>query len=192
HDYALAAEAFLAITAKIDWLDAGASQVYLHRAKACLNSALDLFEDVQSLGYYFTAEGAEAPLVRRKEWFDNATPSGNSVMLHALSALYTLTGEVRYEKAFSNLLPAYSDYSKNIASGVAHALEAITIHQQGIEVYRLSHSSQLSILRKSLANQAWKRRFVLFSNSSELKMNYQLCIGTQCHREVNNVNELFT
>ena len=192
HDYALAAEAFLAIAAKIDWLDAGASQVYLHRAKACLNSALDLFEDVQSRGYYFTAEGAEAPLVRRKEWFDNATPSGNSVMLHALSALYTLTGEVRYEKAFLNLLPAYSDYSKNIASGIAHALEAITIHQQGIEVYRLSHSSQLSTLRKGLANQAWKRRFVLFSNSSELKMNYQLCIGTQCHREVNNLEELFT
>lgn len=192
HDYALAAEAFLAIAAKIDWLDAGASQVYLHRAKACLNSALDLFEDVDSRGYYFTAKGVEAPLAKRKEWFDNATPSGNSVLLHALSALYTLTGEDRYEKAFSNLLPAYSDYSKNNASSIAHALEAITVHQQGIEVYRLSQSSLFPTLRESLADQAWKRRFVLFSNSSELKMNYQLCIGTQCIREVNSLEELFT
>ena len=189
HDYALAAEAFLAIGAKIDWLDAGASQVYIQRAKACLDSALDLFEDIHSRGYFFTADGAEAPLARRKEWFDNATPSGNSLMLHALSALYTLTGEDRYETAFSNLLPAYSDYSKNIASSVAHALEAITVHHQGVEVYRLSEASLFSTLRENLANQAWKRRFVLLSNS---KMNFQLCVGTQCYREVDSVEELFT
>ena len=97
-------------------------------------------------------------------------------MLHALSALYTLTGVDRYETAFSNLLPAYSDYSKNIASSVAHALEAITVHHQGVEVYRLSEASLFSTLRENLANQAWKRRFVLLSNS---KMNFQLCVCNQ-------------
>jgi uncharacterized protein YyaL (SSP411 family) len=38
HDYALAAEAFLAIASKIDWVEPGASVIYLERAEACVES----------------------------------------------------------------------------------------------------------------------------------------------------------
>ena len=43
-------------------------------------------------GYFFTADDAEALIVRTKNAADNATPSGNGTMAGALSRLYYLTG----------------------------------------------------------------------------------------------------
>jgi len=100
HDYALLAEACLAVASKIDWVEPGASVTYQARAQTCVDQAMRYFADEHSIGYYFTAEGAESPVARRKEWFDNATPSGNSVILHALSGLYALTGDGRYAAEF--------------------------------------------------------------------------------------------
>ncbi|MDP4878895.1 MAG: hypothetical protein NWR36_03325, partial [Opitutales bacterium] len=108
HDYALAAEAFLAVASKVAWIDPAASSIYQERAKACIDTALQYFSDQHTAGFYFTAEDADTPVARRKEWFDNATPSGNAVMLHALAGLYALTGEGRYIDAIQSTLPAYT------------------------------------------------------------------------------------
>lgn len=191
HDYALAAEAFLAVAAKIDCLDVGASRCYLKRAKVCVDSALELFEDATARGYFFTADGVNTPVARRKEWFDNATPSGNSALLHALSGLYALTSEARYDKAFNDLCPAYSDSAKHVASGVAHALEAIAVHQQGVQVIKIRQGAPLEALHAALTMQPWQRRFLQVIDSSQQQKNYQLCVGTQCHPGVSNPADLF-
>ena len=94
HDYASAADAYLTLAGTVDWLEPGRSGVYLERALALLDGALDLFVDPHGPGFFFTAEGISTPVARRKEWFDNATPSGNGVLLHALSGAYALTGRV--------------------------------------------------------------------------------------------------
>ncbi|MEG6550110.1 thioredoxin domain-containing protein [Desulfocurvibacter africanus] len=64
-----------------------------------LEAALDLTEimnkqfwDPKDGGYYFTAESAEQLLVRQKDLFDGAIPSGNSVAMHVLLKLSRLTG----------------------------------------------------------------------------------------------------
>ncbi|MEC7274222.1 MAG: thioredoxin domain-containing protein, partial [Verrucomicrobiota bacterium] len=134
HDYALVADAFLALGSKIDWIDPGASALYYSRSKICLNQALQDFSDPHSIGYYFTTVHTSTPVARRKEWFDNATPSGNSVMLHALSGIYALEGDSHYEKELAKTFPAYVHYAGKVASGVAHALEAAAVHQCGITV----------------------------------------------------------
>ena len=180
HDYALAAEAFLAIASKIDWLEPGASAVYLERAQACVASALRYFEDPHAAGCFFTAKDTQTPVARRKEWFDNATPSGNSVLLHALSGLYALTGDERYDAAFRSLLPAYSDYALKVASGVAHALEAASTHAIGIAVIKVKAGVALDALRDALASTPWRRLFIQQCAADSQTANYQVCLGTQC------------
>ncbi|TVP75473.1 MAG: thioredoxin domain-containing protein [Puniceicoccaceae bacterium] len=180
HDYGLLAEACLAVAAKIDWLDAGAAAIYQARAQACLDQALDSFSDPHSIGYYFTAEGAETPVARRKEWFDNATPAGNSVMLHALSGLYALTGAGRYAAELEATLPAYADYARKVAAGVAHALEAVASHRAGIAVIKFGPGVDPQALRDRLATKPWRRSFV--QQSVELEAGtIQVCLGTHCH-----------
>ncbi|NBB78235.1 MAG: DUF255 domain-containing protein [Verrucomicrobia bacterium] len=191
HDYALLAEACLAVAGKIDWLEAGASTIYRQRAKACVDEALASFGDADSVGYYFTAEGAETPVARRKEWFDNATPAGNSVMLHALSGLYALTGEGRYAAEFERMLPAYSDYARKVAAGVAHALEAIASHRAGIAVIQFGSGIDPKALRDRLAQKPWRRVFVLRSEALAPD-TIQVCLGTQCHAPTDDLDAALT
>ena len=179
HDYALLAEACLAVASKIDWVEPGTSATYQARAQACVDQAMRYFTDEHSIGYYFTAEGAETPVARRKEWFDNATPSGNSVMLHALSGLYALTGDGRYAAEFEATLPAYADYAGKVAAGVAHGLEAAATYQSGVVVIKVGVDVDMNALRNALADKAWRRTFIQQSMDLSPKQ-IQVCLGTQC------------
>jgi hypothetical protein len=78
-----------------------------------LEAAMDLvdvmdagFFDPAEGGYYFTQRGASGLPVRRKELYDSAIPSANSVMLHNLLRLASLTGRAEYEKQASELFVA--------------------------------------------------------------------------------------
>ena len=179
HDYALLAEACLAVASKIDWIEPGTSATYQARAQACVDQAMRYFTDEHSIGYYFTAEGAETPVARRKEWFDNATPSGNSVMLHALSGLHALTGDGRYAAEFEATLPAYADYAGKVAAGVAHGLEAAATYQSGVVVIKVGVDVDMNALRNALADKAWRRTFIQQSMDLSPKQ-IQVCLGTQC------------
>ena len=179
HDYALLAEACLAVASKIDWVEPGNSATYQARAQACVDQAMRYFTDEHSIGYYFTAEAAETPVARRKEWFDNATPSGNSVMLHALSGLYALTGDGRYAAEFEATLPAYADYAGKVAAGVAHGLEAAATYQSGVVVIKVGVDVDMNALRNALADKAWRRTFIQQSMDLSPKQ-IQVCLGTQC------------
>ena len=179
HDYALLAEACLAVASKIDWIEPGTSATYQARAQVCVDQAMRYFTDEHSIGYYFTAEGAETPVARRKEWFDNATPSGNSVMLHALSGLHALTGDGRYAAEFEATLPAYADYAGKVAAGVAHGLEAAATYQSGVVVIKVGVDVDMNALRNALADKAWRRTFIQQSMDLSPKQ-IQVCLGTQC------------
>lgn len=57
---------------------------------------LSKFYDPEGKGFYFTSRDHEALIHRPKELFDNATPSGNSVAVHALLRLSILTGDSKW------------------------------------------------------------------------------------------------
>lgn len=189
HDYALAAEAFLGIAAKIDWLEGGSSSIYQKRAEICIRSALRRFHDPNSVGYFFTADESDTPVVRRKEWIDNATPSGNAALLHALSGLYALTGEAHLDEETRSLFPAFTDNAQKVASGVAHALESIATHFIGVVVIKVRTKDSIEILRNELTNHFWRRTFVCL-NPEEQPSDYQVCVGSSCFLLTNSVAEV--
>jgi uncharacterized protein YyaL (SSP411 family) len=192
HDYALAAEAFLALAAKIDWLDAGASATYRQRAQTCIDKALTDFVDPQAPGFYFTAEGVETPVTRRKEWFDNAQPSGNSTLLHALSAFHALTGESRYAEALQACRPVYAEYAARVASGVAHGLEALAAESRGIAHIKAGPAADLEALRVALLEHPHHRIFIesvpALQGASDSAA--QLCLNHTCHPPQENPTKI--
>ena len=62
------------------------------------------FWDKERGGFYLTSEAGEKLIVRPKELYDGAIPSGNAVALLVLLRLGRLTGEARYEEAADELL----------------------------------------------------------------------------------------
>ncbi len=190
HDYAALADAFLALSGKVDYFHPGQSIVWQKRAQALVDAALSRFADPHMAGCFFTAEEVPTPVARRKEWFDNATPSGNSVLLHALSGLHALTGEARYAAEFHNTLPAYKDYAAKVASGVAHALEAAATEAIGVAVIKVSADADFSALRHALMAKPWRRCFIRKESNRGLSAAYQLCVGTQCLPPTDDLEEL--
>jgi uncharacterized protein YyaL (SSP411 family) len=56
------------------------------------------FWDKDQGGFFFSADDAEALLLRRKEFYDGAIPAGNSIAMHNLLRLMHLTGQAKLEE----------------------------------------------------------------------------------------------
>ncbi|MCE1190298.1 MAG: thioredoxin domain-containing protein [Ignavibacteria bacterium] len=70
---------------------------YLHKALEFTEQVLDHYKDVETGGFYFTADNGEKLITRLKEIYDGAIPSSNSVMIQNLIRLAHLTGDFDFE-----------------------------------------------------------------------------------------------
>ena len=179
-DYAYYAEALLSVTAYVDFFYQGESKVYLERSEAITQSVLKHFKDDQATGFYFTSGDHENLIARKKEWWDNATPSGNGAMLHVLSSLYYITVNPTYEEELTALRNGYTGLIGKNPFGVPHALSAFMADQNGIEVIKVKDVESLEELRTLLLKQPWARRFTLITDLENQPSGYQKCIGTRC------------
>ncbi|MCB9948574.1 MAG: thioredoxin domain-containing protein [Rhodospirillaceae bacterium] len=66
------------------------------------------YADAEAGGYFFTADDAEALIVRTKTASDNAVPAGNATLVGVLARLSLLTGEDRYRRKAEDLAAAFA------------------------------------------------------------------------------------
>ncbi|MCB0047798.1 MAG: thioredoxin domain-containing protein [Caldilineaceae bacterium] len=71
---------------------------WLGEAQALLDILYAEFHDPERGGFYQTGQGHEALVVRRKEFIDNALPSGNSLAAEALLQMHGLLGNPRHRE----------------------------------------------------------------------------------------------
>jgi uncharacterized protein YyaL (SSP411 family) len=81
---------------------------YLRHAIDLANKMLTHFWDKTHGGFYQTADYAETALIRNKEIYDGAYPSGNSVAAWDLIRLARITGETRFDEKTQQLINAFS------------------------------------------------------------------------------------
>ncbi|MCG6533443.1 MAG: thioredoxin domain-containing protein [Syntrophales bacterium LBB04] len=82
--------------------------IYLSRALALTADLVAHFWDPEQGGFFFTADDGEALLVRRKEIYDGAIPSGNSVSMLNLLRLGRLTANTDLERKGAQIVKAFS------------------------------------------------------------------------------------
>lgn len=91
-----------------------------------LNSYMEKhFWDSKNGGFFFTADNAENLLVRSKEIYDGAEPSGNSVAALNLIRIGRLTGNTEYDKKTEQLERAFATSVEQHASGYTQFLLAV-------------------------------------------------------------------
>ncbi len=81
---------------------------YLEKAIQLSSVQIKHFWDSDKGGFFFSSNNAEKLLVRTKEVYDGAVPSGNSVALLNLLRLGRLTADIKYEKLASELSLTFS------------------------------------------------------------------------------------
>ncbi len=89
------------IQACLDVYEITGNSIYLIQAISIQNY-LDTYFAGGNMYYFTHRDQLDIPL-RQKEFYDNATPSGNSIMLQNLIRLSALTGERKYEKQAVNM-----------------------------------------------------------------------------------------
>ena len=90
------------------------AQNYIRAAEQWTTTTSAQFWDKEGEGYFYTADDAEALIVRTKSASDAATPSSNSVMVANLSRLYFLTGNTKYRVRADQVITAFSgELAKN-------------------------------------------------------------------------------
>ena len=92
------------VFALIELYGASLEQEYLNKAEKFLQKAISDFFDQKNGGFYLSGKDNETLIMRPKECYDGAVPSGNSVMAYNIVRLYQLTGDKSLEPVLKKQL----------------------------------------------------------------------------------------
>jgi len=117
---------------------------WLKEALALTDRMIEEFWDDEGGGFFFTGKSHENLIVRSKDYFDNATPSGNSVAALVLLRLATLINNESYRNLAIAVLREVADQARRYPSGFGYALSAAD--------FLLSTPKEVAIIGKDIAD----------------------------------------
>ncbi|HKO96232.1 MAG TPA: thioredoxin domain-containing protein [Pyrinomonadaceae bacterium] len=128
---------------------------WLQDATGLADTMIAEFWDDGEGGFFFTGKSHEELIVRSKDFFDNATPSGNSVAAEVLLRLGLLTDNADYQRRTAAILRLTADSLGRYPSGFGRMLCALDFH--------LGKPKEIAILGSpaaaettALRNQIWE------------------------------------
>ncbi len=114
--------------ALISLYDADFQEMYLERAEEICKEAVRQFADEKNGGYFLYGPENGRLITRPKEVYDNALPSGNSVMAYCLVRLAEITGKERYEEVAKRQLAFLSGAAEHYPAGCCMFLTALLLY----------------------------------------------------------------
>lgn len=93
---------------------------------------IEQFYDADEHLFYFTNANQSDIIVRKKELYDNATPSGNSTMVHNLQRLGTLLGKENYREIAQKMLLTLSETIEKYGGSFSRWSNAMVNEVHGI------------------------------------------------------------
>lgn len=182
-DYCFWAEALLALSMVSELFQNDSSKIYESRAESVTEDAIKLFKDKKNPGYFISSSQVMPPApCRKKFWFDNAIPSGNSVLLRVFSSLYHLTGKKKWAFELSRARHAYAQLSIDAPHDICNALTALTEDSIGMITFHTSPNHYPKI-RDLLQNIPYRP---IFFRQSKNEKTHTVSIKKTYRKEVSN------
>ena len=161
---------------------------HLNQAIELTGQMITLFWDGDNLGFYFTPRDGEKLLVRQKEIYDGAVPSGNSIAMYNLLRLSRLTSNSEYEKLSSELASAFSSTLNN--SPISHTMFMVALDFAVGPSYEIvisgdKHSKDTKSMIKKLRENYVPNKVVVLreQNSADIE---KIAPYTKSQRLINN------
>ncbi len=114
--------------ALVDLYEATFDAAILKWATDLADDMIERFHDPENGGFYFTANDHEKLFHRDKNPYDSATPSANSVAVHALLRLAALAGNAQYQEVAEGTLRLFLAPMMNQPGGFTHMIAALHRH----------------------------------------------------------------
>jgi len=123
----------------IDLYKATGNDTYLDNAKQFTDKQIELFYDEDNGGFYDTGSKNNNLLVRTKEFYDSARPSGNSVSVHNLVRLAEITESEKYTTKAQETIRYFGKYLNESPAAMPQMLQALNVH---FNTYQASKSPE--------------------------------------------------
>jgi uncharacterized protein len=126
---------------------------WLVEALALTETMIGEFWDDQDGGFFYTGRSHEELIVRSKDFFDNATPSGNSVAAEVLLRIGLLTDNADYQRRAATILRLTAAALGRYPSGFGRMLCALDFHlgkPKEIAIVGSPDSNDTRLLQKEL------------------------------------------
>ncbi len=101
---------------------------WLREAKNLADKMIQDFWDETDGGFFFASKSGEKLIVQSKDFFDNATPSGNSVAADVLLKLAVLTGDENYHDYATELFKLTNGFMRKYPQAFGRALAAFDFY----------------------------------------------------------------
>ncbi|MFP4655837.1 MAG: thioredoxin domain-containing protein [Methanohalobium sp.] len=137
---------------------------YLKKALELNSYLISHFWDNKNGGFYFTSDTADSPIVRKKEIYDGAIPSGNSVAIMNLLRLGRMTGNLELENKASDAMQTFSKALSWNPLASTHSMQALDFVQGSVNEIVITgdfQSEDTQNMLKSLRSDFIPRKIVL-------------------------------
>jgi uncharacterized protein len=101
---------------------------WLEEARTLAATMIEEFWDDEEGGFFYTGRSHEDLIVRSKDFFDNATPSGNSVAAEVLQRIGLLTDNSDYQRRAATILRLMAATIQRYPSGFGRLLCALDFY----------------------------------------------------------------
>lgn len=168
---------------------------YLKRAIQFCKKAVDDFYDVENSGFFLYGKQNEQLIMKPKDTYDGAIPSGNSVMAYNLVKLMQMTENERLTKLVKDQLEFMAGAAEDYPASHSFYLSALSNY-----IYPPAHL--VCVLSSSVDKEYLKGRIPLGTNlivlekeSSEYKLlngkaTFYLCKNFSCLAPSNQLDEV--
>ena len=178
---------------------------YLKKALELTQTTLNHFWDEEGGGFYLTPDYLKDIPLRKKEFYDGATPSGNSAMAYNLIRLGRLLGLKELERFGEKTLTAMASYIYRTPIGYTFALIALDLLVNGSkELYIVGTKEDYTPLLKEInreflpdldflkVDETTKAVSDHINNLSRLngKTTYYLCRNYTCEKPTDNPEDI--
>ena len=186
------------IKALLDLYSVSFDEQLIMRARRYLILVQQRFFDKADGLYYFTSEQQQDIIVRQKELYDSAMPSGNSTMVGNLLRLGIILDEEKYRKISENMLiavlQAIESYSSSFSRWANECINKIYPFKEiavvGEEANKTANAINKLFIPGKLLMSTHKKQsdFPLLQNRfSEEETLIYLCLNYTCQVPVNNI-----
>lgn len=199
------------IQSQLDLFEATSEPQYLDYASKMNEILYAKFLDKNSGGYFFTSTDSEQLIVRQKEIYDGAIPSGNSVQLLNLARLYKITGESKFNELFEIQIKAFAAEIKKMPSVFAQFLIGLDFQSdKSIEIIIASEDKALTEQAlKEISSLYYPSKIIIQLNAQNFKSlsdripylkNYPiendlkiyLCKNYVCEQPANRIEDIIS
>jgi len=198
-DYAFTAKCFL------DLYELTFNEKYFNQSLTLTELAINYFYNENDNSFYYTTKNRTDLIIRPKDFYDNALPGANSVILDVMLKISIFNNDKKYRKISEEILSAFSDSMMKYPLAFGYLLK--------VAYFNFFSSLELAVVAENSEElnsfiQALNKKFLfpfvsagkIMNDSSaielldgkkmiNLKTTYFICKNFSCSEPLNDLNQ---